>query len=293
MGRLDILVNNAGYGVIEPFLAMTGKLWKRTLALNVTALAMACTAAGRVMRDQRSGRIVNITSPASRMALPNYTAYAASKAGVDSITRAAAVALAPFGVLVNSVAPGHDGHRDAALDRGRAGAARGAQRPAGLPRRAHAPHAARPARRARRGRGRRRLARARRARLHDRRAPQLSAAASTRTEPMARSNFPSDNPDIACAEGARHEPPPPHAAHGARPGAGLYRPGARHRRRAGRALLPRAALRSRRPRLGGPRPLPAVDRPLLDRALGGAGRMRHHPGRRSSPPTAPTTAGWT
>ena len=67
---------------------------------------MACAAAGRVMRDQRQGRIVNITSPASRMALPNYTAYAASKAAVDSITRAAAVALAPFGVLVNSVAPG-------------------------------------------------------------------------------------------------------------------------------------------------------------------------------------------
>jgi NAD(P)-dependent dehydrogenase (short-subunit alcohol dehydrogenase family) len=52
------------------------------------------------------GRIVNITSPASRMALPNYTAYAASKAAVDAITRAAAVSLAPHGVLVNSLAPG-------------------------------------------------------------------------------------------------------------------------------------------------------------------------------------------
>jgi NAD(P)-dependent dehydrogenase (short-subunit alcohol dehydrogenase family) len=105
-GRLDILVNNAGYGAIEPFLRMTAELWNKTLALNLTALAMTCTAAGRVMQQQRSGRIVNITSPASRMALPNYTAYAASKAGVDAVTRAAAVALAPFGVLVNSVAPG-------------------------------------------------------------------------------------------------------------------------------------------------------------------------------------------
>jgi NAD(P)-dependent dehydrogenase (short-subunit alcohol dehydrogenase family) len=105
-GRLDILVNNAGYGAIEPFLAMSAKLWNRTLSLNVTALALLCAAAGRVMSAARSGRIVNITSPASRMALPNYTAYAASKAGVDAITRAAAVALAPFGVLVNSVAPG-------------------------------------------------------------------------------------------------------------------------------------------------------------------------------------------
>jgi NAD(P)-dependent dehydrogenase (short-subunit alcohol dehydrogenase family) len=105
-GRLDILVNNAGYGAIESFFEMTPKLWDRTLALNLRAVALACAAAGRIMREQRAGRIVNITSPASRMALPNYLAYAASKAGVDSVTRAAAIALAPFGVTVNSVAPG-------------------------------------------------------------------------------------------------------------------------------------------------------------------------------------------
>lgn len=105
-GRLDILVNNAGYGGIESFFEMTPALWDRTLALNLRTVALACAAAGRIMRAQRSGRIVNITSPASRMALPNYLAYAASKAGVDSVTRAAAIALAPFGVLVNSVAPG-------------------------------------------------------------------------------------------------------------------------------------------------------------------------------------------
>jgi NAD(P)-dependent dehydrogenase (short-subunit alcohol dehydrogenase family) len=105
-GGLDVLVNNAGCGAIEPFFEMTERLWHKTLSVNVTALAMLTVAAGKVMRDQRSGRIVNITSPASRMALPNYAAYAASKAGVDSITRAAAIALAPFGVTVNSVAPG-------------------------------------------------------------------------------------------------------------------------------------------------------------------------------------------
>lgn len=105
-GGIDVLVNNAGYGVIEPFLESTYGSWTRTLALNVTALAMACKAAGRVMRDQRAGRIINITSPGSRMALPDYTAYTASKAGVDSITRALAVAMAPYGVLVNSLAPG-------------------------------------------------------------------------------------------------------------------------------------------------------------------------------------------
>jgi NAD(P)-dependent dehydrogenase (short-subunit alcohol dehydrogenase family) len=105
-GRIDVLVNNAGYGVIEPFLDMTRQAWERTLAVNVTALAMLTTAAGRAMKEAGAGRIVNVTSPASRMALPNYAAYAASKAAVDSITRAAAVALAPHGVLVNSLAPG-------------------------------------------------------------------------------------------------------------------------------------------------------------------------------------------
>jgi NAD(P)-dependent dehydrogenase (short-subunit alcohol dehydrogenase family) len=103
---LDVLINNAGYGGIEAFLEMTAALWDRTLAVNVKALALLTAAAGRVMRTQKAGRIVNITSPASRMALPNYTAYAASKAAVDSITRAAAIALAPHGVTVNSVAPG-------------------------------------------------------------------------------------------------------------------------------------------------------------------------------------------
>ena len=106
LGALDIVVNNAGYGAGEAFLDMREATWDRTLDLNLKAVALICAAAGRHMRDRRGGRIVNVTSPASRMALPNYLAYAASKAGVDAVTRAAAVALAPFGVTVNSVAPG-------------------------------------------------------------------------------------------------------------------------------------------------------------------------------------------
>lgn len=105
-GRIDALVNNAGYGIIEPFLEMKRATWERTLGINTIALAMLTTAAGRRMKEAGRGRIVNVTSPASRMALPLYTAYAASKAAVDAITRSAAVALAPHGVQVNSVAPG-------------------------------------------------------------------------------------------------------------------------------------------------------------------------------------------
>jgi 3-oxoacyl-[acyl-carrier protein] reductase len=105
-GRLDILVNNAGFGVAESFFEMSAATWDRTLDLNLRAVALGCAAAGRHMRERRSGRIINITSPASRMALPNYLAYAASKAGVDAVTRAVAIALAPYGVAVNSLAPG-------------------------------------------------------------------------------------------------------------------------------------------------------------------------------------------
>lgn len=106
LGGLDIAVNNAGYGVGEAFLEMREATWDRTLDLNLKAVALICAAAGRRMRGQGRGRIVNITSPASRMALPSYLAYAASKAGVDAVTRAAALALAPFGIVVNSLAPG-------------------------------------------------------------------------------------------------------------------------------------------------------------------------------------------
>jgi 3-oxoacyl-[acyl-carrier protein] reductase len=106
LGALSIVVNNAGYGAGEAFLEMREATWDRTLDLNLKAVALICAAAGRHMRERGGGRIVNVTSPASRMALPNYLAYAASKAGVDAVTRAAAVALAPYGVTVNSVAPG-------------------------------------------------------------------------------------------------------------------------------------------------------------------------------------------
>ena len=210
-GKVDMLVNNAGYGAIEPFLDMTAELWDRTLAINVTALAMLTAAAGRVMREARSGRIVNITSPASRMALPNYTAYAASKAGVDCDHarrggRARAVRRAR-----QQRRAGHDGHRDAALDRGRPRArSKGRDRPRGLPRRAHAAHSARPPRRA------------------ATRSPQASsgwrstrpttsppsgstsAAASTRTEPMRRvDNLPARH---ARHRGAASSAPPTCAA---------------------------------------------------------------------------------
>jgi NAD(P)-dependent dehydrogenase (short-subunit alcohol dehydrogenase family) len=105
-GRLDVLVNCAAVAPAEAFLDMTAAAWERALLVNVRAVALAMAAAGRVMAGQGGGRIVNVTSAAARMALPNYTAYAATKAAVDSLTRSAAVALAAKSIRVNSISPG-------------------------------------------------------------------------------------------------------------------------------------------------------------------------------------------
>jgi 3-oxoacyl-[acyl-carrier protein] reductase len=105
-GRLDVLVSCAAVAPAEAFLDMTAEAWAQALLVNVRAVALAMAAAGRIMKEPGGGRIVNVTSAAARMALPDYAAYAATKAAVDSLTRSAAVALAPHGIRVNSISPG-------------------------------------------------------------------------------------------------------------------------------------------------------------------------------------------
>ena len=105
-GQLDVLINCAAHATAEAFAEMTATAWEQTLLVNVRAIALATAAAARHMSERGCGRIINITSPASRMALPNYAAYAASKAAVDSLTRSSAVALAAKNIQVNSVSPG-------------------------------------------------------------------------------------------------------------------------------------------------------------------------------------------
>jgi NAD(P)-dependent dehydrogenase (short-subunit alcohol dehydrogenase family) len=106
LGGLEVLVNNAGTAAVEPLLEITEAEWDRVFSINLKGALFMLQATALHMKSHGGGRIINVTSPAARMALPNYAAYAASKAALDSLTRAAVVALAPHQITVNSVAPG-------------------------------------------------------------------------------------------------------------------------------------------------------------------------------------------
>jgi NAD(P)-dependent dehydrogenase (short-subunit alcohol dehydrogenase family) len=106
LGRLDVLINNAAASSVEALLDVTEREWDKIFAVNVKALFFLLQAAARVMKDSGGGRIVNVSSPGTRMTLTNYTSYATSKAAVDYITRTAAANLGVYGITVNAVAPG-------------------------------------------------------------------------------------------------------------------------------------------------------------------------------------------
>jgi NAD(P)-dependent dehydrogenase (short-subunit alcohol dehydrogenase family) len=105
-GRLEILVNCAAICLVDPILDVTPERWDRVFDINVRGTFFCMQAAARAMIPRGFGRILNVTSPASRMGFPLFASYGASKAAVESLTRAAAVAWAPHGVTVNSIVPG-------------------------------------------------------------------------------------------------------------------------------------------------------------------------------------------
>jgi 3-oxoacyl-[acyl-carrier protein] reductase len=106
-GRLDILVNNAAICPRISLDAMTEPDFDRIIAVNLKSVFFLSRAAARVMKTNRWGRIVNVSSTGARTGgLFNATVYSASKAGVVSMTKSFARQLADDGILVNCVAPG-------------------------------------------------------------------------------------------------------------------------------------------------------------------------------------------
>jgi len=105
-GKVDILINCAGIIKRTPTIDQAEEEWTSILNTNLTGTLRACQVFGRPMLERGYGRIINIASLNSFVALNEVAAYAASKAGVASLTRSLAVEWSKRGVTVNAIAPG-------------------------------------------------------------------------------------------------------------------------------------------------------------------------------------------
>lgn len=105
-GEIDLLVNNAGITILQPFLDTTLEAFDEIMAVNVRAVLLVSQVIARKMiASGKGGAIVNVSSQSSMRALPDHTAYCASKGALDQLTRMMALELGPFNIRVNSVNP--------------------------------------------------------------------------------------------------------------------------------------------------------------------------------------------
>jgi NAD(P)-dependent dehydrogenase (short-subunit alcohol dehydrogenase family) len=105
-GRLDVVVNNAGYGDVAPFEQLSSERFKAVVDTNFYGVVNVTRAALPIMRKQRSGVILQISSLGGRLALPGSAAYHAAKWAVGGFTESLAQEVAPFGVKVCALEPG-------------------------------------------------------------------------------------------------------------------------------------------------------------------------------------------
>jgi len=107
MGGLDVLVNNAGIGGPNaPVDEMADDEWDLTIQVNLNGAFYCAKRAARIMKQQESGCIINISSTSARTGLPDRAPYVASKAGLEGLTKNLARELGPFGIRCNAVLPG-------------------------------------------------------------------------------------------------------------------------------------------------------------------------------------------
>jgi NAD(P)-dependent dehydrogenase (short-subunit alcohol dehydrogenase family) len=105
-GRLDVVVNNAGYGDVAPFEQLSSERFKAVVDTNFYGVVYVTRAALPIMRKQKGGCILQISSLGGRLALPGSTPYHAAKWAVGGFTESLAQEVAPFGVKVCALEPG-------------------------------------------------------------------------------------------------------------------------------------------------------------------------------------------
>jgi NAD(P)-dependent dehydrogenase (short-subunit alcohol dehydrogenase family) len=105
-GRLDVVVNNAGYGDVAPFEQLSSERFKALIDTNFYGVVYMTRAALPIMRKQKSGCILQISSVGGRLAVPGSTGYHAAKWAVGGFTESLAQEVAPFGVKVCALEPG-------------------------------------------------------------------------------------------------------------------------------------------------------------------------------------------
>ena len=105
-GHLDGLINNVGMNIATGTLDADVGLWRKIVDTNLTGTYICARKAGQIMRGQKAGKIVSISSVAAHRAAPFMGIYGVAKAGIEMLTKVLAQELAPFNVQVNAVAPG-------------------------------------------------------------------------------------------------------------------------------------------------------------------------------------------
>ena len=114
-GHIDALINNLGDAIRKPLIPLLGSSgevpitdeeWQFVMDINLTQAFLGCRAVGAHFIERRMGRVVNISGFAARKGSPEMLAYATAKAGLVRLTQTLALEWAPYGVTVNSIAPG-------------------------------------------------------------------------------------------------------------------------------------------------------------------------------------------